>query len=373
MCVGAANAQRPQAVDAQADAPLQPEHAGKDQQVEGRQRPAGKLRRKGLAKGRLAQADNAGGHAKRRPMPGASLRTQPDDGQEAQRAQRPGRGDQPFAGPAVARQPGHQRTPGQKSQQHRQVDQQQALRRLHRRLPHHLRQPGADPQRLQGQQAAVDHHRQRCHADERRVRKDVAVASGQHGRRRALDDRIARCGTPDVGRRQRQQDRHRHEQAAPADAGQEPLHWQRGGDHAERARHQHPRVGALLDGNAEDAAVAGERCHQTGRNAHADQQPRGQQLRQSLGCGKGHATDHRECQKGQQNPAWTPSVQRPAQRQLHRRKAEKVDARQQAELSCAQAQLDAEHRRQCGGDGAHQRRQKVGQRKRCKDRHRSRQ
>ena len=53
------------------------------------------------------------------------------------------------------------------------------------------------------------------------------------------------------------------------------------------------------------------------------------------------------------------AVQQTAQWQLHGRKAQKVAARQQTQITRLQTELLRQHRRQRGGDGAHQRRAKV--------------
>ena len=145
---------RRQRVDGQPDAPLHAEHAGEDHQVVGRQGAAGLGRREGLADRRLAQCDTQvllTHHSAQGRAPARS----PSTTTATSIARLTGTPQRISAMGLDRRAPisrGITTAPAQEGQQHRQVDDEQAARRLLRRPAGDLRQPRAGPQRLHGDQ-----------------------------------------------------------------------------------------------------------------------------------------------------------------------------------------------------------------------------
>ena len=116
----------------------------------------------------------------------------------------------------------HDDAPGQERKQHREIDREQALRRTALAHAHHVSEPGSGPERLNGDQTAVDDEGQRRQAHEVRVAKDVDVTQA----RVTLDPGcIASAGVSHIGGDgdgngdpcAREQAGHSPKQAAPAD------------------------------------------------------------------------------------------------------------------------------------------------------------
>lgn len=152
------------------------------------------------------------------------------------------------------------------------------------------------------------------------------------------------------------------EQRAPAHQRHGPLHRQGGGHHAQRARHQHPGIGTHLRRGIEPAAVAGKRRHQAGTHPRAAQHAPGQQAREPRGHREHQATRDGHAQKAEQHLLRAMPVQPGTERQLRGRKAQKVAARQQAQVAGVQGELLRQRGRQGGRDGAQQGRKEVGER-----------
>ena len=194
--------------------------------------------------------------------------------------------------------------------------------------------------------------------------KDLAITERCTMCRRYCAGGVARHGPGDQGRGQRQQPCHDPEQSAPADHGQQPLHRQRRSHHAERAGHQHPRIGAQLRGGRKRwrYAVSGAiRQAETPTPISARAASSEAKLRASANAAQASTASARKITRTRRGP-WRSSA-RP-KRKLHQCEAEEIGAGKQAEVARRQVELGAERRRQCRRHRTQQRRKEVGERER---------